>query len=234
MTVLPTILYLITGVLRESAVKSPDNHVSLPVSAALQGIKTIITSPLVKSDEIHKQWKDLICSSLASILEYSKPVKPPSSPVPDEYVATLAQYIVSNYLNLWSLNSSKTRPVQAKCYQLLLSVFQQSNRALSYPYIHALAPLVVEKLKTVGNYKLANSAELQAAQEGIKVLETLVNLAGEQNRTQLLALLVPILISYLLDEKTFSSASTASKGLHELALQDLMRIGPLYPSAFKA
>lgn len=50
---------------------------------------------------------------------------------------------------------------------------------------------------------------------------------------QLLALLVPTLISYLLDENTFSSAPPTSKALHEFALQNLMRIGPLYPAAFK-
>lgn len=50
---------------------------------------------------------------------------------------------------------------------------------------------------------------------------------------QLLALLVPTLISYLLDENAFASANTASKDLHEFALQNLMHIGPLYPHAFK-
>lgn len=49
----------------------------------------------------------------------------------------------------------------------------------------------------------------------------------------MLALLVPTLVSYLLDENAFSSADPASKGLHDFALQDLMRIGPLYPAAFK-
>lgn len=50
---------------------------------------------------------------------------------------------------------------------------------------------------------------------------------------QLLALLVPTLISYLLNENAFASASTVSKDLHEFALQNLMHIGPLYPHAFK-
>lgn len=54
-----------------------------------------------------------------------------------------------------------------------------------------------------------------------------------QTGVQLLALLVPTLISYLLDDTTFSTASTASKGLHEFALQNLMHTGPLYPAAFK-
>lgn len=50
---------------------------------------------------------------------------------------------------------------------------------------------------------------------------------------QLLALLVPTLISYLLDENAISSAPQVSKSLHDFALQNLMQIGPLYPAAFK-
>ncbi|KAM4824447.1 LOW QUALITY PROTEIN: vitrin-like [Urocitellus parryii] len=71
--------------------------------------------------------------------------------------------------------------VQAKCYQLLLSVFQHSNRALSTPYIHSLAPIVVEKLKAVERNRPSSNNELLAVQEGIKVLETLVALGEKQN-----------------------------------------------------
>lgn len=71
--------------------------------------------------------------------------------------------------------------VQARCYQLLLSVFQHSDRALSTPYIHALAPAVVEKLKAAESSRPDTPAELQALQEGVKVLEGLVALGEEQN-----------------------------------------------------
>ncbi|KAG5830989.1 hypothetical protein ANANG_G00299120 [Anguilla anguilla] len=247
MTVLPTILFLITGVLRETATKSPDNGVPAPVTAALQGIKTIITSPLARVEKTRTQWTALVRSSLASVLEYSQPDE--SRPDMDEVsmltavtlfllsagsevlgVSSLQKGCMDRFRN--ALNSSDPW-IQARCYQLLLSVFQHSNRALSTPYIHALAPLVVEKLKGVERVRPRSAAELQAVQEGTKVLESLVALGEEQNRVQLLALLVPTLISYLLDENAFSSASPASRGLHQLALQDLMRIGPLYPAAFK-
>ncbi|KAJ8360050.1 hypothetical protein SKAU_G00165750 [Synaphobranchus kaupii] len=247
MTVLPTILFLITGVLRETAVKTPDNVVPAPVTAALQGIKTIVTSPLARVEKTHKQWTALVRSSLASVLEYSQPDE--SRPNMDEVsmltaitlfllsagtevvgVLSLQKGCMDRFRN--ALNSSDPW-VQARCYQLLLSVFQHCNRALSTPYIHALAPLVVEKLKGVERVRPGSATELHAVQEGIKVLESLVALGEEQNRVQLLALLVPTLISYLLDENAFSSAPPASKGLHEFALQDLMRIGPLYPAAFK-
>lgn len=80
------------------------------------------------------------------------------------------------------LRESSVPQVQARCYQLLLSVFQHSSRALSTPYIHALAPLMVEKLKAVERSRPGTVAELQAVQEGIRVLENLVNMSEEQNR----------------------------------------------------
>uniref|UniRef100_A0A8C3V9X3 HEAT repeat-containing protein 5B n=1 Tax=Catharus ustulatus TaxID=91951 RepID=A0A8C3V9X3_CATUS len=241
MTILPTILFLITRVLKETAVKSADNQVPPPVTAALQGIKTIVTLPTVKTDETQKQWTGLIRSTL--VLCWLK-----SFGLNDISILTAialflwsasteiigVQSLQNGCMNRFrsALNSSDPW-VQAKCYQLLLSVFQHTNRALSTPYIHSLAPIMVEKLKAVERSRPNNNLELLAVQEGIKVLETLVALGEEQNRVQLLALLVPTLISYLLNENAFASASAASKDLHEFALQNLMHIGPLYPHAFK-
>lgn len=50
----------------------------------------------------------------------------------------------------------------------------------------------------------------------------------------LLALLVPMLISYLLEEKSLSSASKPSRTLHDEALQKIMKIGPLYQEQFRS
>uniref|UniRef100_A0A8C0J519 HEAT repeat-containing protein 5B n=1 Tax=Chelonoidis abingdonii TaxID=106734 RepID=A0A8C0J519_CHEAB len=252
MTILPTILFLITRVLKETAVKSVDNQVSPPVSATLQAIKTIVTLPMAKTEETHKQWTSLIRSTLASVLDsacFSFCFSEGTKSVLDEVsmltaialflwsasteiigVQSLQNGCINRFKN--ALNSCDPW-VQAKCYQLLLSVFQHTNRALSTPYIHSLAPIMVEKLKAVEGNRPNSNTELLAVQEGIKVLETLVALGEEQNRVQLLALLVPILISYLLNENAFASASTISKDLHEFALQNLMHIGPLYPHAFK-
>ncbi|XP_045683749.1 HEAT repeat-containing protein 5B isoform X1 [Phyllostomus hastatus] len=247
MTILPTILFLIARILKDTAIKSADNQVPPPVSAALQGIKNIVTLSLARTEDTQKQWTALIRSTLACILEYSQPED--SVPVPDEVSMLTAialflwsagseiigvQSLQNGCMNRFKNALNSCDPwVQAKCYQLLLSVFQHSNRALSTPYIHSLAPIVVEKLKAVERNRPTSNTELLAVQEGIKVLETLVALGEEQNRVQLLALLVPTLISYLLDENSFASANTASKDLHEFALQNLMHIGPLYPHAFK-
>ncbi|XP_053731194.1 HEAT repeat-containing protein 5B isoform X1 [Synchiropus splendidus] len=247
MTILPTVLFLITGVLKETAVKTADNSVPATVSAALQAIKTIITSPMARGDSLQTQWTSLVRSSLASVLEYSQPdeSRPDMDDVSMLTAITLFLLSASNELLgvtvlqngcmecfRHALNSSDPS-VQARCYQLLLSVFQHSSRALATPYIHNLAPLMVEKLKAVECRRPTTAAELQAVQEGIRVLENLVGMGEEQSRVPLLALLVPTLISYLLDEKSISSATQVSKSLHDFALQNLMRIGPLYPAAFK-
>lgn len=89
------------------------------------------------------------------------------------------------HLQLWAtlvIDFIALPQVQARCYQLLLSVFQHFNRALSTPYIHTLAPLIVEKLKAVEHNRPRTAAELQAVQEGIRVLENLVGMGEEQCR----------------------------------------------------
>ncbi|KAM6956751.1 LOW QUALITY PROTEIN: HEAT repeat-containing protein 5B [Aplochiton taeniatus] len=247
MTILPTVLFLITGVLRETAVKTSDNSVPLPVSAALQGIKSIISSPLARVEATNTQWTGLVRSSLASVLEYSLTDETRTDMDDVSMLTAITLFLLSASNEVVgvavlqkgcmdrfrrSLNSSDPS-VQARCYQLLLSVFQHSNRALSTPYIHALAPLMVEKLKAVECSRPSTAVELQAVQEGIRVLENLVGMGEEQNRVQLLALLMPTLISYLLEENAYLSAPPVSKRLHEFALQNLMRIGPFYPDAFK-
>uniref|UniRef100_A0A803T3B5 HEAT repeat-containing protein 5B n=1 Tax=Anolis carolinensis TaxID=28377 RepID=A0A803T3B5_ANOCA len=243
MTILPTILFLIIQVLKDTAVKTVGNQVPLPVTATLQGLKNIVTLPMAVNEEIQKQWTNIIRSTLAK----SRPLN--SVPILDEVSMLTAialflwsasteiigvQSLQNGCMNRFKAALNSPDPwVQAKCYQLLLSVFQHTNRALAIPYIHSLAPMVVEKLKSVEKNRPNNKTELLAVQEGIKVLETLVALGEEQNRVHLLALLVPTLISYLLNENAFPSAPVVSKELHEFALQDLTRIGPLYPHAFK-
>ncbi|EPY76160.1 hypothetical protein CB1_001484006 [Camelus ferus] len=124
--------------------------------------------------------------------------------------------------------------VQIKTYQLLLSIFQYPNPAVSYPYIYSLVSSIVEKLQEIDKRKPEDTTELQIFQEGIKVLEALVAIAEEHHRSQLVACLLPILISFLLDENALGSATSIMRNLHDFALQNLMQIGPQYSSVFKS
>lgn len=49
----------------------------------------------------------------------------------------------------------------------------------------------------------------------------------------MLTLLVPILISFLLDSTTIKTSNKQTAQLHEQSLQWLMKIGPKYPAEFK-
>ncbi|KAK7148026.1 hypothetical protein R3I93_012360 [Phoxinus phoxinus] len=240
MTILPTVLFLITGVLRETAVQTVDRSVPAPVSAALQALKTLLSPRAARSPA-------LIRSSLASVLEFSQPEACGAGVDEVSLLTAVTLFLLSASDELIGVSVLQSGCVerfrhglasadpwtQARCYQLLLSVFQHPCRSLSAPYIHTLAPVLVEQLRSVEQNRPSSPAELQAVQDGVKVLEGLVAMAEEHNRVQLLALLVPTLISYLLDETSFPTAPSGSTGLHEFALQNLMHIGPQYPGAFK-
>lgn len=128
---------------------------------------------------------------------------------------------------------SKDSVVQMKTCQLLHSIFQYPKPAISYPYIYSLASSIVEKLQEMDRRRPGDAAELQLCQEGIKLLEALVTVAEEEHRAQLVACLLPILISFLLDENALGSATSVTRSLHDFALQTLMQIGPRYSSVFK-
>nr|XP_043874721.1 HEAT repeat-containing protein 5A-like isoform X1 [Solea senegalensis] len=65
-------------------------------------------------------------------------------------------------------------------------------------------------------------------------MEALVQAADESQRPQLVAILLPLLISFLLDENTLGSAPASSRSLHEAALKDLMRLGPQHSTVFRS
>ncbi|XP_056666388.1 HEAT repeat-containing protein 5A isoform X4 [Monodelphis domestica] len=247
-SVLPTILYLIIGVLRETAVRLPGGQLSSTVAAALQALKGILSSPLARAEKSHSAWTDLLRSALTTVLDCWEPVDGAHQELDEISLLTaITVFILSTSPEVTTIQCLQERciekfkatlelkdpVVQIKCYQLLLSVFQYPNPAVSYPYIHSLASSIVRKLQETDKIKPEDAAELQAIQEGIKVLEALVAIAEEQHRAQLVAGILPILISFLLDENTLGSASTTMRSLHDFALQNLMQIGPQYSSIFK-
>ncbi|XP_058522294.1 HEAT repeat-containing protein 5A isoform X5 [Ochotona princeps] len=125
-SVLPTILYLTIGVLRETAVKLPGGQLSSTVAASLQALKAILSSPMARAEKSHTAWTDLLRSALTTVLD------------------------------CWDPGS------------------------------------------------------------------------------QLVACLLPILVSFLLDENALGTASAARRSLHDFALQNLMHIGPQFSSVFKS
>ncbi|CAH6837479.1 HEAT repeat-containing protein 5A isoform X2 [Phodopus roborovskii] len=247
-SILPTILYLAIGVLRETAVKLPGGQLSSTVTASLQALKGILTSPMARAEKSHEAWTSLLQNALATVLDCWSPVDRAHQELDDVSLLTaITVFILSTSPEVTTVPclqkrciekfkaalESKDPVVQMKTYQLLHSIFQYPNPAISYPYIYSLASSIVEKLQEIDKRKPEDTAELQIFQEGIKVLGALVTIAEEQHRSQLVACLLPILISFLLEENALGSATSVMRSLHDFALQNLMQIGPRYSSVFR-
>ncbi|XP_012503331.1 PREDICTED: HEAT repeat-containing protein 5A [Propithecus coquereli] len=248
-SILPTILYLTIGVLRETAVKLPGGQLPSTVAASLQALKGILSSPMARAEKSQTAWTDLLRSALTTVLDCWDPVDGTHQELDEVSLLTaVTVFILSTSPEVTTIPCLQKRciekfkatleikdpMVQIKTYQLLHSVFQYPNPAVSYPYIYSLASSIVEKLQEIDKTKPENTTELQIFQEGIKVLEALVTVAEEQHRSQLVACLLPILISFLLDENALGSATSIMRNLHDFALQNLMQIGPQYSSVFKS
>lgn len=76
--------------------------------------------------------------------------------------------------------------VQLKCVQTLRSIFSHSDMSVSTPYIHALAPRLVEYLYSDNAKNVSSEAELCVTFEAITTVESLISLAEPQNRKCLL------------------------------------------------
>nr|XP_006116426.1 HEAT repeat-containing protein 5A isoform X2 [Pelodiscus sinensis] len=246
-SVLPTILYLIIGVLRETAVKLPDGQLPLTVAASLQALKGILSSPMARAEKSRTAWTELLRSALVTVLDCWDPDGSQQELDEISLLTAITVFILSTSPEVTTIEclqkrciekfkmalDSKDPVVQLKCYQLLLSIFQFPNRDVSYPYIHSLATSIVRKLQETEKTKPESSAELQVIQEGIKVVTVLVAMAEEAHRACLVTCLLPLLISFLLDENALGSATNSARNLHEFALQHVMQIGPQYSSVFK-
>ncbi|XP_054827797.1 HEAT repeat-containing protein 5A [Eublepharis macularius] len=245
--VLPTILYLIIGVLGETAVKLPTGQLSLTVAASLQALKGVLSSPMARAEKSRTAWNELLCSALVTVLDFWNSDGPHQELDEGSLLTAITIFILSASQEVTTMEclqmsciekfklalESKDPVVQLKCYQLLLTIFQYPNQAISYPYIHSLVPSIVGKLQEAEKSKPENSAELQVIQEGIKVVAAVIAIAKEEHRTDLVACFLPMLISFLLDENALGSATSSARNLHEFALQYLMQIGPQYSSVFK-
>ncbi|XP_016354004.1 HEAT repeat-containing protein 5A isoform X2 [Sinocyclocheilus anshuiensis] len=246
-SVLPTVLYLLLGVLREAVKGSVGAESGQLVPGILQALRTVLTSPMSRAEKSRGAWTELLRCALHTLLESWHSDK--MEPGVDE-VTTLTSLTI--FLLYASAEVTTVEPLQTRCiqafrdsleskdpvvlsrsYQLLVSLFQ-GPALVARPFILALGGRLVSQLEEVEKSRPQGPAELQAVQDAIRALEALVFAADETHRPQLVAVLLPILISLLLDENALASAPAASRSLHESALRDLMRIGPQHSAVFKA
>ncbi|XP_064600027.1 HEAT repeat-containing protein 5B-like isoform X2 [Liolophura sinensis] len=245
--ILPTVLYLVTGVLRELGGKTCEHRSPNTINACLAALKSLCTSPFTQDEYCGAEWLKMLQSALATVLDFSKPKDERPGLDDDTLLLTLTVFMVScpkevvGYQNLLSpcvdafKDSWDADSVQSKqrCLQAFLSILHQPDRVICTPYIHAIAPKVFEYLYSVSGGATVTETDLSLVLDSITMVETLVSMAEDEKRIGLLALLVPILIALLRDDSKAGTVTKAMQSLHDFALQRLMKIGPMYPEHFR-
>lgn len=74
--ILPTLLYLATGVIRETAVRTDNENTKpgaeAPVHAALHCVKSLTNNKYARDHRSQEQWTGLLQSALAKIIDLAK------------------------------------------------------------------------------------------------------------------------------------------------------------------
>ncbi|XP_050406917.2 HEAT repeat-containing protein 5B isoform X1 [Patella vulgata] len=246
-SILPTILHLTVNAMREICSRSSERKFPVFTNAVLQGLQSLCTSPLSEVDVVHSEWQNMIQSALATIIHYGNPGDDHAGIDLETLLLTLAVFTLSCPKEVTGVQNLQTPTLEiykqawasdnielkTKCVQTVISILQLQEIKISTPYIHALSPKIIEYLYTICNKRPNTEAELILVIEAIRMLENLISMADEKKRVTLVALLVPILVSYLYEEKQIDAASKTSQALHQQALTKLMKIGPQYPDEFR-
>ncbi|XP_076463435.1 HEAT repeat-containing protein 5B-like isoform X2 [Babylonia areolata] len=247
-TILPTILHLTTSVVRELAARSAETTAPTVIAACLQSLTLLCTSELMKEEAVAADWLRLLQSAVITLLHYGKPGENGPGINQGVLVQTLTVFIVSCprettgatnlqgpvldcFREAWDSNVFEVR---LKCVQSFVSILQHPDRQVAPPYIHGLAPRMMEHLHaTAGSASPPSDNDLQLTLEELGMMETLVALAEDNKRVTMVALLVPILVSLLLDESTVVAANANRRAQSDTALSKLLRLGQLYTDHFK-
>lgn len=198
--VAPSILYLTTGVIKEIATKSTDDPTIIAntgmMQSALHCLRSIATDKYVNDERCAAQLRKLLQSTLACLIDLSKTGCDETKVDEVTMMLGIALFIlhapsivsVPN-LKFPSINhfqqclQNETNPmVKLKCIQTTRSIFVNADLKVATPYIHALAPRIVEGLCASGAKNPKNEIELNIVLESITTIEALIFLAEPQNR----------------------------------------------------
>ncbi|MCI4382874.1 hypothetical protein PGIGA_G00019750 [Pangasianodon gigas] len=246
-SVLPTVLYLLLGVLRELVREYGGVGKETLVPGTLQALRTVLSSPMSRVEKSRRAWVQLLRCALTTLLMCWDTDTTESGVDEITLLTALTIFLLCASVEVTNVEplktcciskfqaglESKDPMVLSRCYQLLASVFQ-GPAVVADSFIRGLGTQLVARLQQVEKNRPQTTIELHAVQNGVRAMEALVLAAQETHRAQLVAVLLPILVSFLLDENTLATAPEASCSLHESALQDLMRLGPQHPAVFKA
>ncbi|PIK54391.1 putative HEAT repeat-containing protein 5B [Apostichopus japonicus] len=199
----------------------PDGKVSACVTACIQALRALVTSKFVLESSCSDDWLKYLRSTLATLLEFGK--EDPDRPRMDicTVLLSVAVYVASS-------------PPEVVCVPQLLeqnlelfrNSFQTGNvMEISTPFIHAIGPKLVEHLQAITSRSPESLEEVALILEGIRSLEILVALTDDSHKAQLLTLLLPIMVSCIVESSQLAGCSKQARALHDQVLQRVIKIG---------
>ncbi|CAB4070108.1 HEAT repeat-containing protein 5B [Lepeophtheirus salmonis] len=219
LTVLPSVLYLLTGVLIKES-------------------KALVEDAFQLQEEEEKRWEELLSSSFAQIIKEYDSL--------DEHTLILCLTLLiiraptSVTLSLKThtldpfkkcLRDDQESRVKLRCIQALQSVFQHPQKRISHFYIVSLSPRLFQ-ISFMLHSNLKSETDLRFLLECHNLIESLIVKGGSPNA--ILQFLIPALVNQLLSgDALFKCTNKFVLGLHDKALNKLTLIGQKYPSEFK-
>ncbi|KRX92304.1 HEAT repeat-containing protein 5B, partial [Trichinella pseudospiralis] len=235
-----------------------------PAAAALQSIRCLLKKPVLLLDaatsEPDPRWVRIMQCALWSLLLTDKQAEENVDFDRSTLILSVAVFMLNSPKSV--LNHCQIRDricalfrsclaedcnfnVQVTCLQTLASTFACKDRSVSGEFIQALAPTVVDKVRSYlvsdncgeavtlpGGFQDACSSRVLI--ESLKALENLIHAAREvQQRLPLLALVVHFLLALTAVEDN-SRGSKVRRQLYDFAMERMNSIGSLYTSEFKA
>ena len=198
--ILPTILYLTTGVLQEMATKSIHDNTILANCGSLQAtlhlMKSMTTCKHASDEKSADEWRKFLQSALAKVIDLTKTGSNDDKKL-DEVTMMLAiavfilhtpRIVMMPTFQYPSINlfrqcfQSESNLIRLKCVQTIKSIFVNAELKVATPYIHALAPRIIENLFADNTKTPKDEVELALILESITTVDSLITLAEPQNR----------------------------------------------------
>ncbi|XP_012940846.1 HEAT repeat-containing protein 5B [Aplysia californica] len=253
-TVLPTVLHLVTSIMKETCARGAVTPAPSLVQACLDVLTTACKYQVVPDNardedgeemsNVKRDWARLLQSTMASILQYAHPGEDQAGtdlavlvsmlsvftthcPKAVAGIKDLLEPTLDVYRQAWDSDSPANR---LKCIQALTSILSHEDKNVPVPYIHCLAPRFIEQLNRPDAPQMLKSpADRELLLAELDCLEQLVAVVEDSRRVTMMALYVPILVSLLLEETTGAQASAEHRALSDRCLERLTELGRLYP-----
>lgn len=197
--VVPSILYLTTGVIKEIATKSIDDQTIIAntgmIQSALHCLRSIAIDKYVNDERCTPELRKLLQSTLACLIDLSKTGCDETKADEVTMMLGIALFIlhapsIVSIPNLkfpsinhfqQCLQNETNLMVKLKCIQTTRSIFVNADLKVATPYIHALAPRIVEGLCAPNAKTPKTELEMNITLESITTIEALITLAEPQN-----------------------------------------------------